>query len=168
MESTGVMQEIRKLLSQDKSSGEVMAMGYAPGSVYKAQRQLRGKGKLNEEMAQSQSGHDEMKKSEESPATSQGQEEKGLTPWELWWQGKWKPEQSNETPRPQEGVEDTTSIRSQLDQLQQKLEDLTREAGQFKSDLSQSLQAQTARTDALESKVAGLASEFQQACRDLT
>jgi hypothetical protein len=39
----GVMQQIREHLEQGKSSQEVIALGYAPGSVYKVQRQIRRK-----------------------------------------------------------------------------------------------------------------------------
>ena len=42
MESNGVMAEIRTLLSQGKSSGEVISMGFKPSTVYKVLRQLRG------------------------------------------------------------------------------------------------------------------------------
>jgi hypothetical protein len=42
--SSGIMEEIRTLLSQGKSSGEIIALGYKPGSVYKVQRLLRGRG----------------------------------------------------------------------------------------------------------------------------
>ena len=38
------MEEIRNLLSQGKSSSEVIALGYKPPTVYKVQRQLRKKG----------------------------------------------------------------------------------------------------------------------------
>jgi hypothetical protein len=41
MDTKGVMQQIREHLVQGKSSQEVIALGYAPGSVYKIQRQLR-------------------------------------------------------------------------------------------------------------------------------
>ncbi len=41
MRDHGVLQEIRDLLALGKPSREVIEMGYAPGSVYKAQRQLR-------------------------------------------------------------------------------------------------------------------------------
>lgn len=42
MQSTGgIMAEIRTLLSQGKSSREVIALGYKAGTVYKVQRQLR-------------------------------------------------------------------------------------------------------------------------------
>jgi septal ring factor EnvC (AmiA/AmiB activator) len=44
MVDKGVMQEIREHLTQGKSSHEVIALGYAPGSVYKVQRQLRRHG----------------------------------------------------------------------------------------------------------------------------
>jgi hypothetical protein len=43
MAGHGVMQEIRTLLSQGKSSGEVIALGYKPPTVYKVQRQLNRK-----------------------------------------------------------------------------------------------------------------------------
>ena len=39
----GVMEEIRELLSLGMSSREVIDLGYAPGTVYKVQRQLREK-----------------------------------------------------------------------------------------------------------------------------
>jgi DNA repair exonuclease SbcCD ATPase subunit len=44
---TGIMAEIRDLLSQGKSSSEVIALGYKPSTVYKVQRQLRKSGKDN-------------------------------------------------------------------------------------------------------------------------
>jgi DNA-binding CsgD family transcriptional regulator len=47
MPSNSIMQEIRKLLSQGKSSSEVIALGYKPPTVYKVQRQLRKKGQGN-------------------------------------------------------------------------------------------------------------------------
>ena len=41
MNTNGIMEEIRSLLNEGRSSAEVIALGYAPSSVYKAQRQLR-------------------------------------------------------------------------------------------------------------------------------
>ena len=41
MNTNGIMEDIRSLLNEGKSSAEVIALGYAPSSVYKAQRQLR-------------------------------------------------------------------------------------------------------------------------------
>lgn len=41
MESIGVMQHIQELLGKGKSSRDVIEMGYAPGTVYKALKQLR-------------------------------------------------------------------------------------------------------------------------------
>ncbi len=41
MNTNGIMEEIRGLLNEGRPSAEVIAMGYAPSSVYKAQRQLR-------------------------------------------------------------------------------------------------------------------------------
>jgi len=44
MLGNGIMQEIRGLLSSGKASGEVIALGYKPPTVYKVQRQLNQKG----------------------------------------------------------------------------------------------------------------------------
>ena len=41
MPSNGIMQEIRSYLAQHKSSAEIIALGFKPSSVYKAQGQLR-------------------------------------------------------------------------------------------------------------------------------
>ncbi len=41
MENRGIMQQVRELLSQGKASREVIQLGYAPGTVYKVQRQVR-------------------------------------------------------------------------------------------------------------------------------
>jgi len=41
MENRGIMQQVRELLSQGKPSREVIQLGYAPGTVYKVQRQVR-------------------------------------------------------------------------------------------------------------------------------
>jgi len=41
MAKKGVKEQIQTLLSSGKSSGEVIAMGYRPGTVYTAQRELR-------------------------------------------------------------------------------------------------------------------------------
>src|ERR671914_419566 len=47
MPGNSIMEEIRNLLSQGKSSSEVIALGYKPPTVYKVQRQLRKNGKDN-------------------------------------------------------------------------------------------------------------------------
>jgi hypothetical protein len=41
MGNDGIMQQIRRLLSEGKTSGDVIQLGYAPGTVYKVQRQTR-------------------------------------------------------------------------------------------------------------------------------
>ena len=41
MDSNGIMEEIRGLLYQGRSSTETIALGYKPSTVYQAQRQLR-------------------------------------------------------------------------------------------------------------------------------
>jgi hypothetical protein len=43
MESTGIMQQVRELLCQGLSSGEIIKRGYAPGTVYRVQREMRRK-----------------------------------------------------------------------------------------------------------------------------
>ena len=47
MTGTGIMAEIRDLLSQGKTSSEVIALGYKPPTVYKVQRQLNKRGPDN-------------------------------------------------------------------------------------------------------------------------
>jgi hypothetical protein len=44
MPGNSIMEEIRNLLAQGKTSNEVIALGYKPPTVYKVQRQLRKKG----------------------------------------------------------------------------------------------------------------------------
>ena len=41
MNTLGIMEDIRSLLNEGRTSAEVISMGYAPSSVYKAQRQVR-------------------------------------------------------------------------------------------------------------------------------
>lgn len=41
MPEQGVMHEIRGLLAQGKGSAEIIEMGYAPGTVYRLQREFR-------------------------------------------------------------------------------------------------------------------------------
>ena len=41
MSQSGIMTEIRALLAQDKSTKEIIGMGYKPSTVYRAQQQLR-------------------------------------------------------------------------------------------------------------------------------
>jgi hypothetical protein len=51
MSNNGIMDQIRNLLSQGKSSREIIQLGYAAGTVYKVQRQLRPKQTTGEEPA---------------------------------------------------------------------------------------------------------------------
>ena len=57
MENGGIMQEIREHLAEGKSSGEVIALGFKPSTVYTVQRQMRrqgqdsGKGPVQERRA---------------------------------------------------------------------------------------------------------------------
>jgi hypothetical protein len=50
-ETRAIMHRIREHLEQGKSSQEVIALGYAPGSVYKIQRRLRRRSEGREEPA---------------------------------------------------------------------------------------------------------------------
>ena len=47
MESKGVMQQIREHLTEGRSSTDVTALGYAPSTVFKVQRQIRRRTRLN-------------------------------------------------------------------------------------------------------------------------
>lgn len=48
MTGEGVMEEIRTLLSRGSSSGELIAVGYRPSTVYKVQRQCRRRDEKNQ------------------------------------------------------------------------------------------------------------------------
>ena len=50
MPNNGIMKEIRSLLDQDKSNAEIIALGFKPSTVYKAQRQLRQENPSSAEM----------------------------------------------------------------------------------------------------------------------
>ena len=50
MPNNGIMKEIRSLLDQDKSRDEIIALGFKPATVYKAQRLLRQENPKSEEM----------------------------------------------------------------------------------------------------------------------
>jgi hypothetical protein len=52
MESTGIMQQVRELLCQGRSSGEIIKRGYAPGTVYRVQREMRRKAYLAQRKVQ--------------------------------------------------------------------------------------------------------------------
>ncbi len=41
MNGSGIMDEIRVLLGQGRTSGECISLGYRPGTVYKVQRQTK-------------------------------------------------------------------------------------------------------------------------------
>jgi len=49
MPRNGIMKEIQSLLAQDKSSAEVIALGFRPSTVYKARRLLRQQNRENEQ-----------------------------------------------------------------------------------------------------------------------
>jgi len=55
MSNSGIMKQIRGLLLQGKSSRELMDLGYRPGSVYGALRQMRQKGTVKARHAESRS-----------------------------------------------------------------------------------------------------------------
>ena len=48
MGTKGIMEQIREHLAQRKSSTQVIALGYAPATVYKVQRQLRRRNEQHE------------------------------------------------------------------------------------------------------------------------
>ena len=50
MPNNGIMKEIRSLLDQEKSRAEIIALGFKPSTVSKAQRQLRQENPKSEEM----------------------------------------------------------------------------------------------------------------------
>jgi hypothetical protein len=144
MPDNGIMEEIRELLSQGKSSGEVIRQGYAPGTVYKVQRQLRlGDGEKKNlatqavvEVRQSTSdagaiGRIELLESEHVGLRAQVAEL-------------------------DQEVAEVASLQSQVEKLQRQLEDLSRSTGQFQAEFSRHTQEQERQVETLQRQVKGL------------
>lgn len=138
MESTGVMQEIRELLLAGHTSREVMEMGYAPGSVYKVQWQLRKQGKLNGKATfQGKAVTIPLSNQPIQVQLSQLQTEKA--------------ELQNEVTRLREEVEEAASLRAELEEA----------VGQIGE-----LEAEVSEAEALRDQIKSLAAEAKDA-RDL-
>lgn len=111
-----IMQQVRGLLSQGKSSREVIQLGYAPGTVYRVQRQLRLKQTNREEPA---------------PVVDQDQ---SISDWE-------EPEELSAEDAeffrclfgPVDEPAQATGLRTELDQARGHIEELKKEAGQVKA-----------------------------------
>jgi DNA repair exonuclease SbcCD ATPase subunit len=141
MDTKGVMQQIREHLAQGKSSQEVIALGYAPGSVYKVQRQLR------------LSSGDEQQVSAQpapEPQVSVVDIEALARMQRLETENAQLPTQMAEL---YQEVERVTSLRYQLDQFQQRCEGLGTKVGRMQEESSQYAQEQQHRIETLERQV---------------
>jgi vacuolar-type H+-ATPase subunit I/STV1 len=140
-ETRGIMHRIREHLEQGKSSQEVIALGYAPGSVYKSQRELRrrreGKG--------------------EPAARSTAEVQVPVVTNEVLIRME-QLETENAELRTQmaelrQEVERVTSPHSQLDQLQWQNEGLSTKVERSQEVISDYAQEQQPRIEALERQV---------------
>jgi hypothetical protein len=141
MGTKGVMQQIREHLIEGKSSQEVIALGYAPGSVYKIQRQLR---RSSEEKEKSL-----VRATPEASIPAVDME--ALLRMD-------RLETENAKLRAQmvelrQEVERATSLQHQLAQLQQQFEDLDTKVGQSQQEAIRQDQELAHRIETLERQV---------------
>jgi DNA repair exonuclease SbcCD ATPase subunit len=141
MDTKGVMQQIREHLAQGKSSQEVIALGYAPGSVYKIQRQL----------------HRGREGKEEPAAWGTAEAQVSVVNNELLIRMEQleteNAELRTEMAELRQEVERATSLQHQLAQLQQQFEDLATKVGQSQQEAFRQAQGLVRRIEALERQV---------------
>ena len=75
MSNKGIMEEISEHLSQGRSSRELIDLGYRPGSVYGALRQVRQKGAVK-------GRHTQRQLQRKMPAAAPGED--SLPEWPVW------------------------------------------------------------------------------------
>src|ERR687895_2112481 len=141
MATKGVMQQIQERVAQGKSSQEVISLGYAPGSVYKVQRQLRHSREEKEEPA--------------APGTAEAQVPV-VNNEVLIRMGRLETENAQlrtQMAELRQEVEKVTSLQYQLDQLQWRFEELDTEVGKSQQGTFRQLQEQMPRIEALERQV---------------
>jgi hypothetical protein len=140
MVDKGIMQQVRELLMEGKSSQEVIALGYAPGSVYKVQRQLRFNSR-DKQPVSAQPGpeiHVSVVDTEALTRLEAENAELGTKMAELLQE-----------------VEEVTSLQHQLAQLQRLCEEWVTKVGQSQEEGSQYAQKQQHRIETLEQQVEG-------------
>lgn len=111
MASNNIMQDIRDLLSQGRSSAEVIALGFKPPTVYKVQRQLS--------QGQQSNGRAPVQLMDQSIIDREGQEELSTEDAEFF----------RCLFEPADDTTQTDSLRTELDQARDRIEELEAEAG---------------------------------------
>jgi hypothetical protein len=141
MVGKGIMQEIREHLAQGKSSQEVIALGYAAGSVYKIQQQLR--------RSSGEKGNASVRPTPQAQVSVV--DNKVLAQMEhLQTENAELRSQMAELLQEVEGV---TSFHSQLDQIQQQFEDLDTKVGQSQQGAFRQAQGLLHRIEILDRQV---------------
>jgi hypothetical protein len=111
-----IMGQIRNLLSQGRSSGEVIALGYKPGTVYKVQRQLRLGWADGQEPAPAMDGAKPGSDGEGPEESADDVEEA----WRDFFEAMEEPDTSE-------------AMRAELDQGRSRIEELEKEAAQVEA-----------------------------------
>jgi predicted RNase H-like nuclease (RuvC/YqgF family) len=140
MVDKGIMEEIREHLARGQSSQEVIALGYAPGSVYKVQRQLRHSSD-DQEQAAARTAPEAQVSVVDTEAVAQMER-----------LGTENAEVRTQMAELLQEVERVTSLHSQLDQLQRRLEGLDTKVGESQQEISRYAQEQQ-RIETLERQV---------------
>jgi len=141
MDTKGIMQQIREHLVQDKSSQEVIALGFAPGSVYKIQQQLRRSTGEKEQAS--------VRTTPEAPASTLDTDAT-VRIEQLETENAQLRDQITEL---RQEIERATSLRHRLGQLQRLCEELVTKVGQSQEESSKYAQKQQHRIETLEQQV---------------
>ena len=148
MASNNIMQDIRNLLSEGKSSGEVIALGYKPPTVYKVQRQLRQKQQPNGRAPLQLMDQDQSITDREGPDELSAEDAEFFR---CFFEPTDEPTQSD-------------ALRTELDEARDRIEELEaelKEAEDLKARLKE-LEAQAESVDALQWKVWGLERDLER------
>jgi hypothetical protein len=144
------MDQIRKLLSQGKSSREIIQLGYAAGTVYKVQRQLRPKQPTGEEPALVM---------DETPSISDAEEPEELSAADA--------EFFRCLFGPVDESAQASDLRAELDQAQSRIEELEEEVSQVQAlqERVHTLEAEAKAGEALLQRIRELEHELKSADR---
>jgi DNA repair exonuclease SbcCD ATPase subunit len=158
MLGNGIMEEIRNLLSQGKSSSEVIALGYKPPTVYKVRRQLRKKHQDSREVSAPQN--------EPVPAATiraEGEAKKAGPPSLQEWLKRhgWVDKRAESATAPQQSETADSQYQSELaDDQPVQTNSLQREFDQARSQIEK-LEAEARQVEALRNQVRSLQVEVQ-------
>ncbi|MDA1129096.1 MAG: hypothetical protein O2913_10420 [Chloroflexi bacterium] len=145
MENKGIMEQLREHLAQGRTSGELIGLGFRPGTVYKVQRQFRAKG-LRGSLSGTSGGTSPVTGSDPETCLAEDDED-------LEW--AWLDEEGDSEmvePLVQARIDD---LESQTETLRRRMEALEESSGSLQQ-ATEHVQLQTRRSEGLEMQVEAL------------